>query len=142
MRNGDPSGKFCGLRMCLCRFPYPPGSPRDDPGRGILPPFYPRSAGPFSHHHHRCPREKTPRRVLKRGGRLLFTTSIHNAEPAIAFNAHRIYNHDIIRDLCTRLNCLEEKFYSHQIKNYCPRDKITTDRKGWDVYCGCWEKKS
>ena len=80
-------------------------------------------------------------RVLKPGGRLLFTTSIHNAEPAIAFNAHRIYNHDMIRGLCTRLKCLEEKFYSHQIKNYCSRNKITTDRKGWDVYCGCWEKK-
>ena len=80
-------------------------------------------------------------RVLKSGGRLIFTTTIHQAQPSIAFNAHRIYTYEMLRGLCSGLICREEKFYSHRQKELCPLAEVTTDLRWWDVYCGCWEKK-
>ncbi|MBW1708645.1 MAG: class I SAM-dependent methyltransferase [Deltaproteobacteria bacterium] len=79
-------------------------------------------------------------RVLKPDGRLIFTTTIHNAPPAIAFNAHRIYDYEMIKDYCSGLKCVAEEFYSHQAGNFCSIEQITTDPKWWDVYCGCWRK--
>jgi len=79
-------------------------------------------------------------RVLKPGGRLIFTTTITGAQPAIAFNAHRIYNYRMLKAFCAGLTCLEEKFYSHKAKGFCPLEEITTEPKWWDVYMGCWEK--
>jgi SAM-dependent methyltransferase len=80
-------------------------------------------------------------RVLKPGGRLIFTTTIHRAQPSIAFNAHRIYTYEMLRSFCRGLTFREEKFYSHRQKGFCPLAEVTTDLRWWDVYCGCWEKK-
>lgn len=80
------------------------------------------------------------KRVFKPGGRLIFSTTIHEAEPAVAFNAHRIYTYEMIQSFGHGLRCLEEKFYSHRQKSYCSLAEITTDLKWWDVYLGCWEK--
>jgi SAM-dependent methyltransferase len=80
-------------------------------------------------------------RVLKPGGRLIFTTTVTRAQPAIAFNAHRIYNHQRLRALCASLICVEERFYSHRKKDFCPPEEVTTDPRGWDVYLGCWAKR-
>lgn len=80
-------------------------------------------------------------RVLKPGGRIIFTTTIHHAQPAIAFNAHRIYTYEMLQTFCNGLTCLEEKFYSHRQKGFCTLEEVTTDLQWWDVYCGCWEKK-
>jgi SAM-dependent methyltransferase len=80
-------------------------------------------------------------RVLKPGGRLIFTTTITRAHPSIAFNAHRIYNKEMLKSFCTGLVCLEEKFYSHKLKGFCPPEGVTTEAKWWDVYLGCWAKR-
>ncbi len=80
-------------------------------------------------------------RVLKPGGHLIFTTTITRAQPSIAFNAHRIYSYEMIRRFCASLTCIEEKFYSHKIKDFCSFEEVTTEPKVYDVYCGCWEKK-
>jgi SAM-dependent methyltransferase len=79
-------------------------------------------------------------RVLKPGGVLIFTTTITAAPPAIAFNAHKIYNHKMIKNFCSRLTCVNERFYSHRLKRFCTPIEITTQPKWWDVYCGCWKK--
>ncbi|MBW2060706.1 MAG: class I SAM-dependent methyltransferase [Deltaproteobacteria bacterium] len=79
-------------------------------------------------------------RVLKPEGVLIFTTTIHNAPPAIAFNAHRIYNYKMIKSFCVDLERVTEKFFSHQTGNFCSIERITTDPRWWDVYCGCWRK--
>jgi SAM-dependent methyltransferase len=79
-------------------------------------------------------------RVLKPGGRLVFTTTISRARPSIAFNAHRIYRYEMLHSFCTGLICVEEKFYSHKRQGFCSPEEITADPKGWDVYMGCWEK--
>ncbi|MGQ9695862.1 MAG: class I SAM-dependent methyltransferase [Thermodesulfobacteriota bacterium] len=80
------------------------------------------------------------RRVLKPKGRLIFSTTIHQAEPAIAFNAHRIYTYEMVQSFCRGMDCLEEKFYSHRQRSLCSFADITSDPKWWDVYLGCWQK--
>ena len=80
-------------------------------------------------------------RVLRPGGGLVFTTTITRAAPSIAFNAHRIYDHRMLQDLCAGLTCVEEKFYSHEKRGFCSRDEVTDKPRWWDVYCGCWEKR-
>lgn len=79
-------------------------------------------------------------RVLRPGGRLIFTTTITRAKPSIAFNAHRIYDYDMIRTLCHDLVCIDEKFYSHRAKDFCDPEDVTMELGVWDVYCGCLEK--
>jgi SAM-dependent methyltransferase len=80
-------------------------------------------------------------RVLKPGGRILFTTTVTRARPSVAFNAHRIYNYEMLKAFCAGLICLEEKFYSHKLKGFCSPEEVTTHPTGWDVYLGCWEKR-
>ena len=80
-------------------------------------------------------------RVLRPGGRLIFTTTITRARPSIAFNAHRIYDHQMLRAFCAGLTCVEERFYSHEKKGFCPLEGVTDKPKWWDVYLGCWEKQ-
>ena len=79
-------------------------------------------------------------RVLRPGGRLIFTTTITRAQPSIAFNAHRIYRHEMMQSFCAGLLCVEEKFYSHKLQDFCSPEEVTADPQGWDVYLGCWEK--
>jgi len=79
-------------------------------------------------------------RVLEPGGSLIFTTTITRAQPSIAFNAHRIYSHSMLKAFCGGLTCVEEKFYSHEKKGFCPLEEITDKPRGWDVYLGCWKK--
>jgi len=79
-------------------------------------------------------------RVLKVGGHLVFSTTITNAKPNIAFNAHRIYSYEMIHQFCDGLTNIDEKFYSHKIGGWCKLDEITREAMVWDVYCGCWRK--
>jgi SAM-dependent methyltransferase len=80
-------------------------------------------------------------RVLRPGGSLIFTTTVTRAKPSVAFNAHRIYSHPMLQVLCAGLTCLEEKFYSHQKRDFGPLEEVTDKPKWWDVYCGCWRKE-
>lgn len=79
-------------------------------------------------------------RVLRPKGHLILTTTITRARPSIGFNAHRIYDHEMLRNFFSGLACKEERFYSSLLQRYCSFDEITTKPKVWDVYCGCWEK--
>jgi SAM-dependent methyltransferase len=79
-------------------------------------------------------------RVLKPGGHLIFSTTITRARPAVGFNAHRIYSQEMLRGFCEGLIPQEEMFYSHRLKKPCPPEEITAAPRGWDVYCGCWQK--
>jgi len=80
-------------------------------------------------------------RVLKPGGHLIFTTTINRAKPSIAFNAHRIYSYEMLRQLCSDLEYVDEKFYSHKLRDFCSLDEVTKEKGVWDIYCGCWKKR-
>ncbi|PXF61467.1 MAG: hypothetical protein C4B59_04330 [Candidatus Methanogaster sp.] len=80
-------------------------------------------------------------RVLKPNGILVFTTTITRTAPSIAFNAHRIYDYDMIRALCQRLKLGEEEFFSHKMGKFIPLEHVSNLPAVWDVYCGCWIKR-
>lgn len=80
-------------------------------------------------------------RVLKPGGHIVFTTGITRARPCIVFNAHRIYNYNMLREFCSDLICIDEKFFMRKIKKLGALDEITSDLGIWDSYFGCWQKQ-
>jgi SAM-dependent methyltransferase len=79
-------------------------------------------------------------RVLKPGGHLLFSTTVTNAMPVIAFNGHRIYGRRMLRDLCTGLEAVDERFLNPDLGGFCTPEQITTTPNCWNVYVGCWRK--
>ncbi len=79
-------------------------------------------------------------RVTKPGGHLIFTTTINNNHPSINFNSNKVYNYEMIKNFCTGLICVEEKFYSHKTGDFCSLEEITNELNAWDIYCGCWKK--
>lgn len=84
-------------------------------------------------------------RVLKPGGRLILTTIIRNGEPILAFNAHRVYNYELIASLFSSLVCEDERVFSTKLSEFCSVEEYhsradSRDRYAWDVYCGCWIK--
>lgn len=81
------------------------------------------------------------KRVLKPGGHLIFTTTITQAEPVIYFNAHRIYNYEMILNFCDGLTRIEEKYFNLLTKEVCTKEEITKLIGEFSVYCGCWRKE-
>ena len=84
-------------------------------------------------------------RVLRPGGRLIFTTTIRNGEPVLAFNEQRIYNVDLIRSLAHPLTCEDERAYDRQRQRFCRVEELApagppSTASWWHVYCGCWRK--
>ena len=81
-------------------------------------------------------------RVLKPGGTLVFSTAITRGAPSIAFNAHRIYSYAMIKRFCEPLECVEESFFSNELGTACALERVVERPQGWDVYCGCYRKKT
>ncbi len=79
-------------------------------------------------------------RVIKPGGRLIFTTSITRAEPFIFFNSHKTYSYEMIKNFCRGMVCEEESFFNMQLARVCSFDEITNKNPQWSLYCGCWKK--
>lgn len=79
-------------------------------------------------------------RVLKPGGHLIFTTNITNAKPSICFNAHRVYNHEMIKELCAGLTCIDEKAFIMKEQRTGSIKEATKISGEWDIYLGCWQK--
>jgi SAM-dependent methyltransferase len=80
-------------------------------------------------------------RVLKPGGHLIFSTNITQAQPSIAYNAHRIYSREMLRNRCQGLTPVEERVFSPSLGRFCTFDEVTTEPEVWNVYCGCWAKR-
>lgn len=82
-------------------------------------------------------------RVLKPGGRLIITTEITRGEPAVAFNAHRIYSREMIRKMCedAGLEMEEESFFCRRTNATCDFNDVATAPKLRDIYAGCWKKR-
>ncbi|MEF3695747.1 methyltransferase domain-containing protein [Desulfolutivibrio sp.] len=77
-------------------------------------------------------------RVLRPGGSLIFTTTITGARPTLLFNAHRIYSHEMIKELCAGLTPVEERFYSMTQWRFCSHGELTAVPGKWDMYLGMW----
>ena len=79
-------------------------------------------------------------RILKPGGRLLFSTTLTRGQPALVFNAHRIYDIEMIHRFCEGLERTDEGFFSRSLGRSCSYADVTEAPKEWDVYCGCYTK--
>lgn len=81
-------------------------------------------------------------RVLKKNGSLIFTTEIKRGGGAIAFNAHRIYSLEALRERLKDAGFLpeDERFFSRRLNAFCASGEITNKPKDRDIYLGCWKK--
>lgn len=81
-------------------------------------------------------------RVLRPGGWLVFSTTIHRAETVIMFNAHRIYGLSQLSSWFTEPgSMISGRFFSRRLGAFVPYEQVTAGPQKWDVYCGCWEKR-
>jgi SAM-dependent methyltransferase len=80
------------------------------------------------------------KRVLKPGGHLILTTNITNARPSIVFNAHRIYSHREIEELCEGLLSQEEIAFDPNKSIFIPLLSATPLPGGYTIYMACWRK--
>ncbi len=79
-------------------------------------------------------------RVLRPGGHLLFSTTLTRARPAIAHNGHRIYNLEMLREMCAGLDSIEERFINPDVDGFCTLAQVTKTPGRWNVYAACWRK--
>jgi SAM-dependent methyltransferase len=80
-------------------------------------------------------------RVLKHGGILILSTTVHRCPPSIAFNAHRIYSYPAIECLHGNMDVVEQVFFSKSLGRACSAGQVTGSPFHWDIYCGCWRKQ-
>ena len=79
-------------------------------------------------------------RVLKPGGRLVFSTTLTGGPAQIVFNAHRIYDLARIHAMCASLTLEGELFFSYSKGRPCSHKELVRSPEAWDVYLGCWRK--
>jgi len=80
------------------------------------------------------------KRCLKPNGFLIFSTTLTRGRPVLAFNSHRIYSLDMLREMCAPFAPVREAFFSHKLGRFCAHEHISDHPGIWDVYCGCWQK--
>lgn len=84
-------------------------------------------------------------RVLKPGGILIFLASIKPGRPLVIFNRCRIYNYEMILKFCDGLDCVEERYISRRLKDFCSINEIVEPGPNchfdYDFYVGCWRKR-
>jgi len=80
------------------------------------------------------------RRLLKPDGILFFTTTIKKGKPNLCFNAHKIYNQEIIDGFSIGFEKLLERYIRKDLLKFCSFKDIRNKPQTWDVYCGYWKK--
>jgi SAM-dependent methyltransferase len=78
-------------------------------------------------------------RVLRPGGHLILTTTLTTGPAVLSFNAHRIYTHQMLRELFAGLEVHEETAFSVERGAHVQLDRASPTAR-WDVYLGCWRK--
>lgn len=81
------------------------------------------------------------KRLLKPGGHIIFSVPITRGPPFIAFNAHRVYNYEMIQSFYKDLELVRGRTYSFELNNLCSLDQITDKKNKWDIYLGCFKKR-
>jgi SAM-dependent methyltransferase len=80
------------------------------------------------------------RRLVRPGGLVIVTTTVTRGEPAVAFNAHRIYAPRMPRGWFEDFEAVDERFFSHRLDRACDPGEVVDRLGDWDVYCGCWRR--
>jgi len=79
-------------------------------------------------------------RVLKPGGHLIIMAPIKTGNPVLYFNAARIYNTEIINEMCQGLKLVDQKFYSKEKKSFVSGPTFESSLALMSYYFGCWQK--
>lgn len=79
-------------------------------------------------------------RVIRPGGHFLFSVPVTAGQPCIAFNSHRIYSMDMVREWVPRLRLVDEIFIKRKPARRCTRAELAAGLGEFDVYCGCYSK--
>lgn len=80
-------------------------------------------------------------RVIKPGGHFLFSVPVTAGRPCIAFNSHRIYSMDMVREWVLELSLEGEIFIKRKPAKLCDESELATRLGEFDIYCGCYTKK-
>jgi len=79
-------------------------------------------------------------RVIKPGGHFLFSVPVTAGDPCIAFNSHRIYSMNMVREWMRDLSLKDEIFIKRKPARVCKEAELATSLGEFDTYCGCYCK--
>ena len=80
-------------------------------------------------------------RVIKPGGRFLFSVPVTAGQACIAFNSHRIYTMEMVRDWVRDLSLGDEIYIKRKPAKLCTEVELATSLGEFDIYCGCYIKR-
>ena len=80
-------------------------------------------------------------RVIKPGGRFLFSVPVTAGQACIAFNSHRIYTMEMVRNWVQELSLDGEIFIKRKPAKLCHESELAIQLGEFDIYCGCYIKK-
>lgn len=81
-------------------------------------------------------------RVIKPGGRFLFSVPVTAGKACISFNSHRIYTMKMVREWMRELSLESEIFIKRKPAKLCNESELATQPGEFDVYCGCYLKNN
>jgi len=79
-------------------------------------------------------------RVLRPGGRLIFSVPVTRGAPCLAFNSHRIFSRDLIWEWFAPLLPEREAYIKKRPGRWCTWEEVTEEMGNWDVYVACYRK--
>ena len=82
------------------------------------------------------------KRVLKRSGHLILTTTCTGGEPFIVYNTLRVYSLSQIHRMLSDMELVDEQFYSIKLRRFIPSGELirVVGPRAFDIYCGTWTK--
>lgn len=80
--------------------------------------------------------------ILKPGGHFLFLVPVTGTDPCIAFNSHRIYSMEMVRDWVSELRLIDEIYIKRKPARLCDEDELCTTLGEFDIYCDCYKKET
>jgi SAM-dependent methyltransferase len=79
-------------------------------------------------------------RVLKPGGRVIFSVPLRKSQPKIVFNEHREYSYQMIRTMCDGLICEDEAVFDASAGREYPLAELANVPQDRLLYAACWRK--
>ncbi len=80
--------------------------------------------------------------LLRQDGNFVFSVPMTRGEPCVAYNSHRIYSYEMIKSRLAGFICEHERFLKKSSPRFCEHADIVSALGEWDVYLGCYRKKS
>ena len=79
-------------------------------------------------------------RVLRKDGHLILTTNVTPHQREVAFNAHKIYDMEMIREMFAKLHLVREEFYCMRKRAFLPLEQCDNPPNTWTLYLADYRK--